>query len=105
MKSTFMAWLGLDKNEESDSGVDTNRAAAALMAEVMAVDHDWHELEIERIESLMQESLGLDAAEARQIVSEVLEQQKSQHDLFQFTSAINQEYSQDQYRENREQRR
>jgi uncharacterized tellurite resistance protein B-like protein len=96
MKSTFMAWLGLDKNEESDSGVDTNRAAAALMAEVMAVDHDWHELEIERIESLMQESLGLDAAEARQIVSEVLEQQKSQHDLFQFTSAINQEYSQDQ---------
>lgn len=96
MKSTFMAWLGLDTEEEGDSGVDTNRAAAALMAEVMAVDHDWHELEIERIEELMQESLGLDAEEARQIVSEVLEQQKSRHDLFQFTSAINEEYSQEQ---------
>ncbi len=97
MKSNFMAWLGLDSdNEEEASGVDTNRAAAALMAEVMAVDHDWHELEVERIEDLMQESLGLDAEEAREIVSEVLEQQKSQHDLFQFTSAINREYSQDQ---------
>lgn len=96
MKSTFMAWLGLDAEEENDPGVDTNRAAAALMAEVMAVDHDWHELEIERIEELMQESLGLDAEEARQIVSEVLEQQKSRHDLFQFTSAINEEYSQEQ---------
>ena len=96
MKSTFMAWLGLDSEKETDAGVDTNRAAAALMAEVLAVDHDWHELEIERIEDLMQESLGLDAEEARQVVSEVLEQQKSSHDLFQFTSAINQEYSQDQ---------
>ena len=64
------------------------------MAEVMAVDHDWHELEVQRIGELLQASLGLTVEESAEIVSEVLEQQQHQHDLFQFTSAINEHYSQ-----------
>ena len=96
MKNNFMAWLGLEKAAEEESSVDTNRAAAALMVEVMAVDNEWHDLELERIDELLQSSLGLDPEEANQIISEVLDQQKTSHDLFQFTSAINAAYGEEQ---------
>ena len=94
MKDDFLSWLGLAPAKQEQAKPDTNRAAAALMAEVMAVDHDWHELEVQRIGELLQASLGLTVEESAEIVSEVLEQQQHQHDLFQFTSAINEHYSQ-----------
>lgn len=94
MKEDFLSWLGLGAAQREQAKPDTNRAAAALMAEVMAVDHDWHELEVQRIRELLQTSLGLTAEESAEIVAEVLEQQKKRHDLFQFTSAINEHYSQ-----------
>ena len=94
MKQDFLAWLGLSETKAEENKLDTNRAAAALMVEVMAVDHDWHELEIQRIRELLQSSLGLDLEEAEEILAEVLEDQKKRHDLFQFTSAINEHYGQ-----------
>ena len=96
MKKSFITWLGLSDTEEENVGIDTSRAAAALMVEVMAVDHEWHELEIEKIEELLQTSLNLETEEAKTVVAEVLDAQKTQHDLFQFTSAINQEYNPEQ---------
>lgn len=93
MKEDFLSWLGLGAAKQEEAKPDTNRAAAALMAEVMAVDHDWHDLEVERIKELLQTSLGLAEEDSVEIAAEVLEQQKSRHDLFQFTSAINQHYS------------
>ena len=94
MKQDFLSWLGLTKTEQEQTELDTNRAAAALMVEVMAVDHDWHDLEIQRIEELVQSSLELSSEESAEIILEVMEQQKKSHDLFQFTSAINAQYSQ-----------
>ena len=96
MKKNFMSWLGLEKASEQETTLDTDRAAAALMVEVMAIDSDWHELEVEKIEELLQTSLNLDEQEAKTVVAEVLDAQKTQHDLFQFTSAINQEYNPEQ---------
>lgn len=94
MKDSFLSWLGLAPAKQESVKPNTNLAAAALMAEVMAVDHDWHELEIQRIRELLQTSLGLTVEESAEIVTEALEQQKKHHDLFQFTSAINEHYSQ-----------
>ena len=96
MKKSFITWLGLSDTEEENVGIDTSRAAAALMVEVMAVDHEWHELEIEKIEELLQTSLNLETEEAKTVVAEVLDAQKTQHDLFQFTSAINSGYGLEQ---------
>jgi uncharacterized tellurite resistance protein B-like protein len=94
VKEDIFAWLGLGGAKQEEEKPDTNRAAAALMTEVMAVDNDWHDLEVQRIEELLQTSLGLPQSEAAEIVAEVLELQKKRHDLFQFTSSINEHYSQ-----------
>jgi uncharacterized tellurite resistance protein B-like protein len=94
MKQDFFNWLGLAGSKPEETKPDTHRAAAALMAEVMAVDHDWHEMEVQRIGELLQTSLRLTSEESEEILSEVLEQQKKRHDLFQFTSAINEHYDQ-----------
>lgn len=94
MKEDIFAWLGLGGANQQEEKPDTNRAAAALMAEVMAVDHDWHDLEVQKIKELLQSSLGLPRSEAAEIVAEVLELQNKRHDLFQFTSSINEHYGQ-----------
>lgn len=94
MKQDFLAWLGLGKADVGTEKPDTNLAAAALMAEVMAIDHDWHELEVQRIGELLQQSLGVSREEAGEVVEQALENQKKSHDLFQFTSSINENYDQ-----------
>ncbi len=96
MKQDLLRWLGLAPRDTGSEKPDTNLAAAALMAEVMAIDHDWHELEVRRIGELLQQSLDLSVEEAAQVVDMALENQKKSHDLFQFTSSINENYNQKQ---------
>ncbi len=95
MKDALKKLLGLDESEqqqEHESGC-IKRASAALMAEVMAVDHDWAEVEIDTIGRLMQQQMELSAQESSQILDAVLEEQKERHDLFQMTRLVNEKYS------------
>ena len=95
MKEKFKKWFGLDEPEEIKT-VDINHAAAALMVEIMAADNQWEDVEAGQIKDLLKNQLGLTGLEADEILQEASEQQKSAHDLYQFTSVINEHYSSEQ---------
>ena len=96
MKQAFLTLFGLGDMPSPDLAPSVNKAAAALMAEVMAVDQKWEQVEIDRMRHLMLDNFKLPASEADSILDEVLEEQKTRHDLFQFTSVINSQYSETQ---------
>ena len=43
MKDKFKKWFGLDEPDQIEA-IDINHAAAALMVEVMAADHQWNDV-------------------------------------------------------------
>lgn len=95
MKDKFLKWFGLDEPEHID-GHDIEHAAAALMVEVMASDHDWDDVEASKIKSLLVAELHLTDTEAEEVLAEATEKQKSAHDHYQFTSVINEQYDNEQ---------
>jgi len=95
MKEKFKKWFGLDQPEQIEA-MDINHAAAALMVEIMAADHQWDDVEEQQIKALLNSQLGIAEAEADEILQEASERQKSAHDLYQFTSVINEHYNNDQ---------
>lgn len=95
MKEKFKKWFGLDEPEQIET-VDINHAAAALMVEIMAADHQWDDIEAQQIKTLLNSQLGITEQEADEILEEASEKQKSAHDLYQFTSVINEHYNNDQ---------
>ena len=95
MKDKWLAWLGIEAEEEKPE-IDVNRAAAALMVEIMAADHQWDDVEAEQIVQLLTQELGLSSSDALAILDECKEQQSKSHDLYQFTSVINEGYSNSQ---------
>lgn len=90
VKDFFRQWVGADQVHAEP--VCVRHASAALMAEVMAADHDWDEIEQQRIIQLLQQQFELGADEAERLVLEVMAEQKNRTDLFQFTSVINSSY-------------
>ena len=52
--------------------------------------------EASQIKALLNNQLGIDDAEVDEILQEASERQKSAHDLYQFTSVINDQYNHDQ---------
>jgi len=95
MKAKLIEWFGLDEPEEIETH-DIQHAAAALMVEVMVADHDWDDMEREKITDLMVHNLGLTDAEAKDILQEATSKQQSANDLYQFTSVVNEHYDNDQ---------
>ena len=95
MKDKFKKWFGLDEPDQIEA-IDINHAAAALMVEVMAADHQWDDVEASQIKALLNNQLGIEDAEVDEILQEASERQKSAHDLYQFTSVINDQYNHDQ---------
>lgn len=95
MKEKFKEWFGLNQPEEIEP-MDINHAAAALMVEIMAADNHWDDVEAARIKELLNSQLGVTEAEADEILLEASDKQKKAHDLYQFTSVINEHYNSDQ---------
>lgn len=95
MKEKFKKWFGLDQPEQIDQ-LDIKHAAAALMVEVMAADQQWDDIEAEKIKQLLNDELGITESEASDILQEASDKQKSAHDLYQFTSVVNEQYSNEQ---------
>lgn len=91
MKDRFKKWFGLDEPEHIEA-VNINHAAAALMVEIMAADHQWDDVEAKQIKALLNNHLDISGTEAEEILQQVSEQQKTAHDLYQFTSVINEHY-------------
>lgn len=95
MKAKLIEWFGLDEPEEIETH-DIKHAAAALMVEVMVADHDWDDMERQKITDLMVGNLDLTEAEAKDILQEATSKQQSANDLYQFTSVVNEQYDNDQ---------
>lgn len=99
MKDTILNWLGVVESGSEEVDIDPNRAAAALMVEIMAADHEWAEEEQAHIQSLLQDQLGLAADEALGLVEQARLDHAESNDLFRYTSVINSHYSPEQKRE------
>jgi uncharacterized tellurite resistance protein B-like protein len=95
MKAKLKEWFGLDEPEEIETH-DIQHAAAALMVEVMVADHDWDDMEVDKIHELLIGNLNLTQAEAQEILGEAANKQQSANDLYQFTSVVNEHYDNDQ---------
>ena len=95
MKAKLKEWFGLDEPEEVETH-DIQHAAAALMVEVMVADHDWDDMEVEKIHELLIGNLNLTQAESQDILEEAANKQQSANDLYQFTSVVNEHYDNDQ---------
>lgn len=100
MKDAILGWLGLsDDDSEQSTEIDPNRAAAALMVEIMAVDHEWAEEEEAHIATLLQSSLGLSVEDAQVLLEQAREDHAESVDLYRHTSVINQNYDVQQKRD------
>ena len=93
MKDKILGWLGIQEEAVESPEIDTNRAAAALMVEIMAIDHEWADSEQTQILSLLENSLGLTTSDAIELLDQVKKDHKSSPDLYRYTSVINQHYS------------
>ena len=91
MKDKFKKWLGLDQPEQIDR-LDIHHAAAALLVEIMAADNQWDDVEAAEIKRLLTTHLEIDANDAEEMLTEACEKQKNAHDLYQFTSVVNEQY-------------
>lgn len=99
MKDTILNWLGLAESQADDVEIDPNRAAAALMVEIMAADHEWSDEEHAHIQSLLRDQLGLSADEAQSLLEQARQDHAESNDLYRYTSVINSQYDPDQKRE------
>lgn len=92
MKDAILGWLGIDQENDQVQDIDPNRAAAALMVEIMAADHEWADEEEAHITELLKSSLGIDAAEAKVLFEQARTDHSESVDLYRHTSVINQHY-------------
>ena len=92
MKEKILGWLGLQEEDSQESHIEPNRAAAALMVEIMAIDNEWADEEETQILSLLENSLGLTARDAIELLNRVKEDHQSSVDLYRYTSVINTHY-------------
>jgi uncharacterized tellurite resistance protein B-like protein len=74
-------------------------ACAALMIEVLYSDHSVAQGELDTLRSVLQEEFGLTHAEAIELIQLAEEERTEATDYYQFTSLINEFYSQAQKRE------
>jgi uncharacterized tellurite resistance protein B-like protein len=71
----------------------TNLAVAALLVEVLRADYHADLAERQQVMVSVSALLGLDGEQTRALVEEAERQVDQSHDLYQFTSQINQAYS------------
>lgn len=93
MKSVLIRWLGLEESQAATAAHPIERAAAALMVEIMAADQECDEAEIAQIRTLVERELGVPGEDVDTLLKEAAGQQGKAHDLYQFTTVINEHYS------------
>jgi uncharacterized tellurite resistance protein B-like protein len=72
------------------------KAAAVLLVEVARSDHDFSEAERQTVLASIQGRFGLSAAEAQEMLSLAESESHGAHDIFQFTSKIDAEFTVEQ---------
>lgn len=83
-------------NNEDDIEHRLKLAATALLVEMMHVDHDINTQEESRLRGIMQTQFELDTAEIDDVLELASEKKHAAADYYQFTSLINQHYTQEQ---------
>ena len=74
-------------------------ACAALMIEVLYADHSVTQGELDTLRGILQDEFGLNEAEADELIQLAEEERTEATDYYQFTSLINEFYTQAQKRE------
>jgi uncharacterized tellurite resistance protein B-like protein len=74
-------------------------ACAALMIEVLYADHSVQQTELITLRSVLQDNFDLNEAEAEELIRLAEEERTEATDYYQFTSLINEFYTQQQKRE------
>lgn len=82
--------------EKAETSLSPQLAAAVLMVEVMAADHDWEEAERKTILSLLTSEFSLSETEAMELLTEASDTQRKTHDLYAFTKLVNEHFNNDQ---------
>ena len=98
MKDRILGWLGVNEESSQAPEIDPDRAAAALMVEIMAADNEWADEEEAQITSLLKSALGIDAMEAKALFDQARGDRAESVDLYRHTSVIDQHYNVDQKR-------
>ena len=82
----------------TDEGIDhrLKLSCAALMLEMINADHVIHDQELKKFRDLMVNELDIDNKEIDNIIELANEERHSATDYYQFTSLINQHYTQHQ---------
>lgn len=75
------------------------QACAALMIEIIYADHQVDPEELEALRAIIQDAFCLSVAETEDLIELAEQQRKEATDYYQFTSLINQHYTQQQKRE------
>lgn len=78
--------------EREQSALSPQLAAAVLMVEVMAADHEWDDAERTTILELLTTQFSLSDLEAQALLEEASATQKTTHDLYAFTKLVNEHY-------------
>ena len=88
-----------DEVVEDDIEHRLQLASAALMIEVLHADHAIKKAELDTLHGVLQDSFALSRTEAKNLVRLAEEERRDAHDYYQFTSLINEFYTQKQKRE------
>jgi len=85
-----------ETNSKSDIEHKLKLACAVLMLEIIHVDENAHEDEEQKIRQLLQQQFDINKTEIEELLSIAHEKKNRATDYHQFTSLINQHYSQQQ---------
>jgi uncharacterized tellurite resistance protein B-like protein len=94
MLNKVLDWFKAEDPEQEPISVEL--AAAVLMVEVMAADHEWDDVEEQKIRSLMDSTLKLNTEQQDEVLALAKSEVMASHGLFSFTKRINERYNEDQ---------
>jgi len=85
-----------ETTSQSDIDHKLKLSCAVLMYEMMHVDDELHDNEAQQIRLALQQQFNISENETEELLAIAHEEKKSTADYYQFTSLINQHYSQEQ---------
>jgi uncharacterized tellurite resistance protein B-like protein len=92
----FQDRIASRQEEPDDAAHGVRVAAAALMVEVVRGDDEFTAVEREAVLGSVQRKFGLDASDAAELLALAESAARDAHDYFQFTSRINESFSDEQ---------
>jgi uncharacterized tellurite resistance protein B-like protein len=92
----FQDRIASRQEEPDDAAHGVRVAAAALMVEVVRGDDEFTAVEREAVIGSVQRKFGLDASDAAELLALAESAARDAHDYFQFTSRINESFTDEQ---------